>query len=98
MIVEVEGCKIEASDESVYWTDLKSGDLYVAWSPARSCWSLLACWEVTYGANRCTCESLYCEHHPEKGHPSWILPRERAYSFDSWVSYKVTAIDSEKVS
>jgi hypothetical protein len=91
MIIELEGAKVIAEDTTVYWTDIKPGETYIA--KRNMGWKLLTCREVVYGANRCSCDgNLYCEHHPDKGHPSYIHPQETAYSYDSWESYKVIDI------
>jgi len=81
-------------DQSVYDTNLKPGDPYVA--KRNASWELLICEEVVYGANRCNSsnEKYFCKHHPEKGHPDYIIPtEENAYCYDSWESFKVLSLD-----
>jgi hypothetical protein len=91
MLIQFEGSQVLCEDETVYCTDLRPGELYLAKN--RNGWQLLTCAKVFYGANLCDSDQLFCKHYPEKGHPSFLIPEEnKGYTFDAWRAYRVLQI------
>jgi len=83
MIIEFEGCKIIAKDESVNFNfkndPLLPGQLYIA--KRNTGWKLL------------TCKSVTMMKSPMETEPDFIVPQEMAYCFDSWECFKVLGIE-----